>query len=614
MILLFSWLFCVKTFARSFCQAPLRSCSSWLTMASLATDGADNTATKKKKTILNINVGVLGHVDSGKTSLVKALSTQLSTASLDKSSESRRRGITLDLGFSAFATELPDQLVQTNPAVLEKYNKLQFTLVDCPGHASLIRTMIAGAQIIDIMVLVIDVNKGIQMQTAECLIIGEVCSNAQDLIVVLNKVDLIPEDKREEHLAALKKKITRVFSITKFANCSMVPVAAAVGGEKRAAVGDDDEGRAAMEKMSLTASDDSTGKTAAQLDSIGMEDLVTVLKSKVLMPNRDESGHLLFAVDHCFAIKGKGTVLTGTVLSGGLAVNDVVEIPALRQEKKIKSIQMFRKPVSHAKQGDRLGICVAGLDANSMERGFIATPGSVPTIASAVAHVRRVKEFFFKGQCATKSKIHVSIGHSTVMASVTFFGSQELAMGGGVAKGAICTSFPGDDEYSFQDGLLSAKQGAKAGQWALLEFEHPVMCPIGSLLIGSRLDTDVHAGKFRIAFFGRLVQPLGKEHGLGREQLRIFKIKQREGKIDRVDKNGTIIVKDLFDKGADMTRFLNMQVIYEDGELGRIDGPFGKSGKVKVKFDDPSKIAPNKKLFLKFKKYIYDEDKKKMHQ
>jgi selenocysteine-specific elongation factor len=91
--------------------------------------------------VLNFNVGVLGHVDSGKTSLSKALSTVASTASFDKNPQSKERGITLDLGFSSFCVEIPDHL---KDAVGEKYDKLQFTLVDCPGHASLIRTIIGG--------------------------------------------------------------------------------------------------------------------------------------------------------------------------------------------------------------------------------------------------------------------------------------------------------------------------------------------------------------------------------------------------------------------------------------------------------------------------------------
>ena len=116
--------------------------------------------------LLNINVGILGHVDSGKTSLVKAMSTNLSTAALDKNPQSQARGITLDLGFSSFNLDMPPHLTEAlrQRGQVDTYDALQFTLVDCPGHASLIRTIIGGAQIIDMMVLVIDVNKGIQTQ------------------------------------------------------------------------------------------------------------------------------------------------------------------------------------------------------------------------------------------------------------------------------------------------------------------------------------------------------------------------------------------------------------------------------------------------------------------
>ena len=91
--------------------------------------------------VLNFNVGVLGHVDSGKTSLAKAMSTTASTASFDKNPQSRERGITLDLGFSSFCVDLPEHLAKEQT---HGYTQLQFTLVDCPGHASLIRTIIGG--------------------------------------------------------------------------------------------------------------------------------------------------------------------------------------------------------------------------------------------------------------------------------------------------------------------------------------------------------------------------------------------------------------------------------------------------------------------------------------
>lgn len=105
---------------------------------------------------------------------VAALSTKFSTAALDKHPQSKERGITLDLGFSCFILPMPRhlkaQLLQT---------QLQFTLVDCPGHASLIRTIMGGAQIIDMIILVVDVTKGIQTQTAECLVVAEVSSGRE---------------------------------------------------------------------------------------------------------------------------------------------------------------------------------------------------------------------------------------------------------------------------------------------------------------------------------------------------------------------------------------------------------------------------------------------------
>jgi selenocysteine-specific elongation factor len=145
--------------------------------------------------LVNINVGILGHVDSGKTSLVRALSTELSTAALDKHPQSKERGITIDLGFSSFVTDAPEHVAKNG------YSKVQYTLVDCPGHASLIRTIIGGAQIIDMMVLVIDIVKGIQTQTAECLVIGEITTD--NLIVALNKVDLLPTAGRDEQVHTL---------------------------------------------------------------------------------------------------------------------------------------------------------------------------------------------------------------------------------------------------------------------------------------------------------------------------------------------------------------------------------------------------------------------------
>lgn len=103
--------------------------------------------------MFNFNVGVLGHVDSGKTSLSKVLSTVASTACFDKNPQSKERGITLDLGFSSFIVDMPEQLCNEYPELMS--SKLQYTLVDCPGHASLIRTIIGGIILALIHILIV---------------------------------------------------------------------------------------------------------------------------------------------------------------------------------------------------------------------------------------------------------------------------------------------------------------------------------------------------------------------------------------------------------------------------------------------------------------------------
>lgn len=139
---------------------------------------------------LNLNVGILGHVDSGKTTLAKALSEISSTAAFDKNPQSQSRGITLDLGFSSFSLPTPEHLKNEC-----NFERIQYTLVDCPGHASLIKTIIGGAQIVDMILLVIDATKGIQTQTAECLVISEITCN--NLLIIMNKIDLLQEEKRD---------------------------------------------------------------------------------------------------------------------------------------------------------------------------------------------------------------------------------------------------------------------------------------------------------------------------------------------------------------------------------------------------------------------------------
>ncbi|KAG2492709.1 hypothetical protein HYH03_009122 [Edaphochlamys debaryana] len=575
---------------------------------------------KPAKRILNINVGVLGHVDSGKTSLVAALSTQLSTAALDKHPQSKERGITLDLGFSAFMMPMPPHLAHL------PYDELQFTLVDCPGHASLIRTIIGGVQIIDMMVLVVDITKGLQTQTAECLVVGEVATSR--MVVALNKVDLLqPEEERPRALRRAVKRLAATFAMTKFAGVGMVPTAAKPGGQGGS-------------------------------PPLGVDDLRAALVGLVPpTPRPPPTGPFLFAVDHCFPIKGQGSVLTGTVLQGTVSVNDVIELPALKITRPVKSMQVFKTPVPSASAGDRVGLCVTQLEAGLLERGLAAAPGSVPTFRGAVAAVEKIR--FYAGRVPSRAKFHVTVGHSTVMAEMTFFGTPEgeglprdaalaamIANLNAMSLAATPMAFDAGRDYVYQEELYGlegrplgsgpkaaqlAAAGAGAGadeeeeggerhfgpQWVLLRFDTPVTAPKDALVIGAKFDADIHGEACRLAFYGRLVRLVDPSKPPELAALRVFKPKARQGVIERVQPDGsTAIVRSLLKKESDVSVFVGLKVLTGRGEEGVIEGSFGKSGKLKVHF--PSDLAAEGRsaednvVTLRCKRYLFDPTARKV--
>ncbi|KAK2889398.1 hypothetical protein QQF64_028443 [Cirrhinus molitorella] len=565
---------------------------------------------------LNFNVGVLGHVDSGKTSLARALSSTASTAAFDKNPQSKERGITLDLGFSAFTVPLPEHLKESCGE--KQYDSLQFTLVDCPGHASLIRTIIGGAQIIDLMMLVVDVVKGMQTQTAECLLIGQLtCSR---MIVILNKTDLLPTDKRQAAIDKMTKRMHKTLENTRFKGCPIIAVAAKPGGPE-----------------------------APETDEPhGITELINLLKAQAFLPHRDPSGSLLMAVDHCFSIRGQGTVITGTVLQGSLSVNDTVEIPALKVTRKVKSVQMFRKPVSSAMQGDRVGVCVTQFDPKLLERGVVCTPGSLQTIYAAVISVQKIE--YYRGALASRAKFHITVGHETVMARISFFNralpDNENRDCSPTCQEQNAKSFSFDWEFHHLDEYLTGQAEGGRGepqQWALLEFERPVTCPPLCLVIGSRLDSDIHGSACRLAFHGKLLEGFEDKNytETALPRLKISKDKEKEGAVERVTDDYTVIGRNLFKKETNLQLFVGLKVTLSTGETGSIEGGFGQSGKIKIRIpeglkdetkqllsssskkkgkggakNESSKSEETKPdaqpvtIHLNFKRYIYDPHKK----
>ncbi|XP_055387086.1 selenocysteine-specific elongation factor [Condylostylus longicornis] len=515
---------------------------------------------------INFNLGILGHVDSGKTTLAKLLSTQASTAAFDKHPESQQRGITIDLGFSSMVMDIPEQLKSSASDI----GKIQITFVDCPGHASLIRTIIGGAQIIDMMLLVVDAQKGFQTQTSECLVIGEL--TCEKLFVVINKIDCFEESIRDKSIYKMKLRISKILEKTKFGN--NVPICG-----------------------------------ISALKNLYIEDFLKKLQQHLFIPKRNFSKPFLFYVDHCFAIKGQGTVCTGTIIEGKVSVQQTVEIPNFKEQKKVKSIQMFKKPVQTALQGDRVGICVTQFNPEQMERGILAEPGSVRKLYAGIIKFNKIK--YFKYTIKSKSKFHITIGHETVMAKVLLFKRN-------IETKESYNYFQIDKEYEYVEE--AEIDNFPNDIFILLEFENPVLTVSDTLVIGSKLDLDLETNVCRIAFWGRLLWTSNSVNYVDSDlkNLKIYKYKTKQGSIQRIVNENEAIVHGLFKKESKRDIFIGKKIILSTGEEGLIESSFGKSSKVKVTFNNGLNSTTLEKLksknsdvlvLLNFKKYIFDKNK-----
>jgi len=574
--------------------------------------------------LVNVNVGLLGHVDSGKTSLARQLSTEISTASLDKDPQSQARGITLDLGFTAF-----------------RVGETQVTLVDCPGHASLIRTVLGGARIMDAMVLVIDATKGFQTQTAECLVIGELVTDCA--VVALNKSDLL---RNPGDLDKLQRRIRKTLQSTRFSGCPIVPTSA--------------------RSMETAYGIDALRETILGLVDGAVQDRLS--SSEAGTDDNKTSSTFLFLVDHCFALKGKGTIATGTVLRGRVQVGDTIERPGelssgIATFYKVKSIQSFHKPVYSAVIGDRIGMNIPQLDPNGMERGLLTSCGATKTSRRVVIYAQSIR--FYQDSIRSRTRFHINVGHRTTMGTIQFF-LDYLDCPGSLDKSSLSireveslsefsvNACHADDQTEVDSSWSKIEHRYLTGHnkdgkshcvqtLALLLLDEPIPMYVGELVVLARLDMD-HAGRScRLALSGVIceIDPMN---------LKFFRWKEKIGRVERIleeEDSKVAIVRSLFKKESDFIRFLGHTVIVtrrgekrDDSNIqdekvehdqeepceksgqgnysgkdnavmvasGVIDSTFGKSGKVKVRLTDPNgmtfrELGTNAAVHLRYRKF-----------
>lgn len=253
---------------------------------------------------------------------------------------------------------------------------------------------------------------------------------------------------------------------------------------------------------------------------------------------------------------------------------------------------MFKTSVTSASQGDRIGICVTQFDPKLLERGIACQLGLARFIHCGIVPLKTIK--YFQHPINSKSKLHITIGHETVMASITCF------------KSSVEKGFDFNTDYLYLESLGVDHDGGRI--FALLEFEKPVLAVENSLIIASKLDIDIHSRECRIAFHGKLLDasPDKEYKATYLPKLRVYKNKTKSGTVLRIADANTVIVKDLFKKETCMEDFLGLDVRLSSGQIGKIESSFGQTGKVKVSFKDGLGELPRPTYVeLTYRRYFY---------
>jgi len=311
-------------------------------------------------------LGTAGHIDHGKTALIKALTG----IDCDTLREEKDRGITIDIGFAHYT--LP--------------SGIRLGIVDVPGHRRFIRNMVAGAQGIDLVLLVVSADDAVMPQTTEHLHIVRLLGVRAGL-VALNKIDLVDEEIKEIAIADVEDLIKGTF----LEGCPIVPVSAVTGE--------------------------------------GLNDLVLALdKVAQTVPPRNLGDRFRMPIDRVFTIKGAGTVVTGTTIAGVLKEGDEVDILPIEKRARVRSLQIHGQDAKSANPGLRAAINLVGIDKDEITRGYVlAEPNSIEPTYMFDARIELLPGDY--SPLLTGSSVHLHIGTAEVTARAIPLDSKSVSPG-----------------------------------------------------------------------------------------------------------------------------------------------------------------------------------------
>ena len=347
------------------------------------------------------NIGTIGHVDHGKTTLTAAITKVLAEAGgaqfvaydqIDKAPEEKERGITISTAHVEYETE-----------------KRHYAHVDCPGHADYVKNMITGAAQMDGAILVVNAADGPMPQTREHILLARQVG-VPAIVVFLNKVDQV-DDK--EMIDLVEEEIRDLLNSYKFPG-DKTPI---VKGSALAAV----EGK-----------DETVGKNAIM-------ELMKAVDEHIPQPDRPKDKPFLMPVEDVFSISGRGTVVTGRVEQGVVKTGEEIEIVGIRDTKKsvCTGVEMFRKILDTGEAGDNIGALLRGVERTDVERGqVLAKPGSVTphTKFEAQAYVLKKEEGGRHTPFFTKYRPQFYFRTTDVTGEVELPSGTEMVMPGDDAK------------------------------------------------------------------------------------------------------------------------------------------------------------------------------------